>query len=293
MIPLFSIALAGCLAVGGSSDQILARDLVPVYPEMASLEPATPVAHAPEPGLSRVFRASDLHALAIRFGLPVVPDQEFCVERSVSPLDPAQLQAAMKAALPDAHIEILDYSRQPAPAGEIEFLRQGLRESSLRNGSLWTGAVHYAGNRRFVIWARVKVVASVRRVLALGDLKPERAIEAGQIVEQVREEFPTAGNFAATLDQVTGKWPHLMIRAGMEIRLDQLTEPKDVARGEKVRVDVFTGGAHLEFEGIAEISGATGESIPVRNPDSNRRFRARVEGRGRVSVDGSAIKVIP
>ena len=40
--------------------------------------------------------------------------------------------------------------------------------------------------------------------------KPERAIEAGQIVEQAREEFPAAGNFAATLDQVTGKWPRVM-----------------------------------------------------------------------------------
>jgi flagella basal body P-ring formation protein FlgA len=293
MIPLISMALAGCLAVGADSDQILARDLVPVYPEMASLEPATPVAHAPEPGVSRIFHAADLRTLAVRLGLPVVPDHEFCVERPVSPLDPAQLLTAMKIALPQAQIEILDYSRQPAPAGEIEFSRQGLRDGSLRNGSLWTGGVRYAGNRRFVIWARVKVVASVRRVVALGDLKPERPIEAGLVVEQVRDEFPATGDFAAALDQVTGKWPRLMIRAGAEIRLDQLTEPKQVARGDRVRVDVFTGGAHLELEGIAECSGAAGETIPVRNPDSNRRFRARVEGQGRVLVDGNSVKVIP
>ncbi len=293
MIPLLSLALAGCLAAGAGSDRILARDLVPAYPEMASLDPATPIAHAPAPGVSRVFHAADLRMLAARFGLQVVPDHEICVVQPVAPLAAAQLLDAMRIALPDARIEILDYGRQPAPAGEIEFSRQGLRDASLPGGSLWTGAVRYAGNRRFVIWARVRILASVRRVLALGDLKAERAIEAGQVMVQTREEFPVSGNFAGTLDQVTGKWPRQTIRAGTEIRTDQLSEPKEVARGEKVRVDVFGGAAHLEFEGIAESSGVTGEIIPVRNPDSNRRFRARVEGKGRVSVDGNSFQVTP
>jgi hypothetical protein len=31
-------------------------------------------------------------------------------------------------------------------------------------------------------------------------------------------------------------------------------------------------------------SGAVGETIPVRNPESHKRFAARVEGKGRVSV---------
>jgi flagella basal body P-ring formation protein FlgA len=291
MIPLFSMALAACLAVGAGSDQIVAGDLVPAYPEMASLDPATPVGHAPEPGLSRTFRAFDLRTLAARFGLPAAPDQEFCVERSVAPLDPARLLEAMKRTLPLARIEILEYSRQPAPPGELEFPRQGLREGSPRNGALWSGSVRYAGSRRFLIWVRVKVAMSVRRVLALADLKAGQSIETGQILEQTRDEFPAPGDFAVTLDQVAGKWPRLMLRAGSEIRLDQLVEAKDVARGERVRVEVVAGAARLEFEGIAESSGSAGEMIPVRNPDTNRRFRARVEGRGRVSVGGNTIKV--
>jgi flagella basal body P-ring formation protein FlgA len=293
MILLLSMALAGCLAVGAGSDQIVARDLVPVYPEMASLDPGTPVGHAPEPGVSRVFRADDLRTLALRLGLPVVPEAEFCVERPVAPLDPAQLLAAMQAVLPEARIEILEFSRQPAPAGEIEFPRQALREGSARTGSLWTGSVRFGGNRRFLIWAHVKVLASVHRVVALGDLKPEHAIEAGQVIEQTREEFPAAGNFATALTDVAGRWPRLAIRAGSEIRADQLVEPKDVARGERVRVEVSIGATRLDFEGIAECSGSAGEMIPVRNPDSNRRFRARVEGKARVSVDGNAVKVTP
>ncbi len=291
MIPLLSMALAACLAVGAGSDQIVAGDLVPAYPEMAALDPATPVGHAPEPGVSRTFRAFDLRTLAARFGLAPAPDREFCVERPVAPLDPAGLLEAMKNTLPQARIEILEYSRQPAPAGEVEFPRLGLHEGSPRNGALWSGSVRYAGNRRFVIWARVKVAVGVRRVLAMADLKAGQRIEPGQILEQTREEFPAPGDFAVTLEQVTGKWPRLMLRAGSEIRLDQLVEAKDVARGERVRVEVVAGAARLEFDGIAESSGSAGEMIPVRNPDTNRRFRARVEGRGRVSVGGNATKV--
>jgi flagella basal body P-ring formation protein FlgA len=213
------------------------------------------------------------------------------VERPVAPLDPAGLLEAMKSSLPQARIEILEYSRQPAPPGELEFPRQGLREGSPRNGALWSGSVRYAGNRRFLIWARVKVTVGVRRVLAMADLKAGQRIEPGQILEQTREEFPSPGEFAVTLDQVAGKWPRLMVRAGSEIRMDQLVEAKDVARGERVRVEVVAGAARLEFDGIAESSGSAGEMIPVRNPDTSRRFRARVEGRGRVSVGGNATKV--
>lgn len=281
------MALAACLAVGADSDQIVARDLAPAYPEMAALDPATPLGYTPAPGVSRLFRASDLRMLAARFGLPTVPDREICVERPAAPLDPAKLLAAMRSVLPDARIEILEYSRQPAPAGELEFSRQGLRDASWRNESLWTGAVRYAGNHRFAIWARVRIVATMQRVLALGDLKADRAIASGQVIVQTREEFPVAGNFAQTLEQVTGKWPRLTIRAGAEIRVDQLSEPKEVARGETVRVDVFDGAAHLQFEGIAESTGALGEMISVRNPTSSKRFQARVAGTGRVSVDGN------
>jgi flagella basal body P-ring formation protein FlgA len=282
------MALAACLAVGSGSDRIVAGDLVPAYPEMAALDPATPLAYAPAPGVSRVFRTPDLRLLAARFALPAIPDREICVARPVAPLDPALLRAAMRSALPDARIEILEYSRQPAPVGEIQFAIEGLH-----NGTLWNGAVHYAGNRRFAIWARVKIVSRVQRVLALGDLKPDRAIEPGQVMVQTREEFPAAGSFAQTLEQVAGKWPRLPIRAGVAIRTDQLGEPKEVARGQTVRVDVFGGAAHLEFDGTAESSGAVGEVISVRNPASGKHFRARVAGKARVTVDGNSAKGTP
>jgi flagella basal body P-ring formation protein FlgA len=43
----------------------------------------------------------------------------------------------------------------------------------------------------------------------------------------------------------------------------------------------------VELEARAEGSGAVGETIFVRNPNSHRRFRARVEGTGRVAVEAA------
>ena len=73
--------------------------------------------------------------------------RDICVERPVSPPDPERLLAAMRKAMPQADITVLEYSRQPVPAGEIEFPANGLRPGAA--GALWIGYVRYAGTRRF------------------------------------------------------------------------------------------------------------------------------------------------
>ena len=291
MIALVYLALAACLAVDPASDQITARDLMPGFPELAAIDPATRLAFAPAAGVTRVLRTPELRQLAARFQLPASPDHEICIQRPASSLDPAALLAAMRTALPGARLEILDYSRQPAPVGTIEFSRESLRPESVgRGGAMWNGVVRYAGNRRFSIWARVKVTVTEERIVAIADLRAGQPIEAGQILLQTREEFPAIGRFARKIAEVAGKWPRTAIRAGTEIRTDALVAAKEVVHGDSVRVDVSAGATHLEFQGVAESSGAVGEIISVRNPESNKRFRARVDGRGRVSVGGNSSK---
>jgi|CZKE01.1.fsa_nt_gi flagella basal body P-ring formation protein FlgA len=290
MIPLTAFALAGCLAVSAGSDRILAGDLAPAFPVFAAVAPDTEVGLAPAPGVARVFAPPELQRLALRLRLPAAPETEICVERPVAAPDPAKLLAAMRKELPEARIEILDYSRHPEPEGEIEFPLRGLQAGA--GGAMWMGCVHYGSNRRFTIWARVKALVTVERVLAAGDLRSGQAIAAAQVVAQSRDEFPAAGPYAKSLDEVVGKWLRIPIRAGSAIRMDQLELPKDVVRGETVQVEVRNGGVHMEVEAQAEGSGALHETIPMLNTTSKRRFLARVEGKGRVSVDASAAKVL-
>ena len=291
---IFHLAFAlACLAVEPGADHVVAGDLAGGFPPLAALAPDTPVALAPAPGMARVFRASDWRLLAARFHLDAGPASAppVCVERPVAPLEAPRLLAAMRRSLPDAEIEILEFSRQPAPSGDIEFPAAGLQPASAATpdgrpqSALWNGAVVYAGTRRFAIWAMVAARVTVPRVLAVADLLPGQPVAAARLSTQTRQEFPSAAPFALRVEQVAGYWPRVAIRAGSAIRTDQLEPPKEVMRGSLVHVEVRNGAARLELDAVAEASGAVGDFIPIANPSSHKRFRARVEAAGRVSVD--------
>jgi len=285
---LAALSLAACIAISPDSDHILGRDLAAVFPALAVAAPQAQVALAPMPGVPRVFHAGDMRILAARFHLegsgPVEP---FCVELPVAPLDPARLLRAMQHSFPGARIEMVEFSRQPAPAGAIAFSPADLHSAGSNGMGLWNGFVRYAATRKFAIWARVKVFLPVTRVRANRDLLPGKPIEAARLTVETREEFPSDGPFAERLADVAGRWPRVPVRAGSAVRLDQLAVPKDVMRGEKVRVEVRNRNTRLFFDGIAQASGCIGESVLVLNGDSHKVFRARVEDKGRVAVDAN------
>jgi len=291
MMMLAAIAVVGCLAVSPGSDQILAGDLAAALPGLTVPAPGIPVALAPAPGVQRVFRVAELRRMAARYGWSGEPDGDICVERPVAPPDPDRFLAAMRKAMPDADITLLDYGRQPIPAGEIEFLASGLRTGS--TDSLWIGYVHYAATRRFAVWTRVRALVPLTRLIAAVDLEPGQAITPGQLRTETRREQTPSMPVLQSVDEAAGKWPRTAIHAGTAIRAAMLEIAKDVVRGDSVTVDATNGAAHLQLEGVAEGSGAVGETIPVLNPDSHRRFQARVEGKGRVSVAFPAARVNP
>src|ERR1039458_8993651 len=141
MMTLAALALTGCLAVSPGADGILAGDLTAVIPGLTVPAPDVPLALAPEPGVRRVFRVSELRRLATRLHWNVEPGTDICVERPVAPPDPAILLAAMRKAMPQAGIAILEYSRRPVPGGEVEFPVNALRPGA--GSALWIGWVHY------------------------------------------------------------------------------------------------------------------------------------------------------
>jgi flagella basal body P-ring formation protein FlgA len=291
MMPLAVFAVAGCLAVRPESDRILAGDFAAAVPALSVPAPEVPVALAPAPGVQRLFRVPELRRMVARFGWNWQPDADICFERPVSPPDPAQFVAAMRQAMPEADIAILDYGRQPVPAGEIEFHANGLRPGP--GGAVWTGSVRYAGTHRFSVWARVRVLVPVTRLIAAVDLEPGRAVTAEQVHAETRPEYPPSIPPLASSEEAIGKWPRTLIHAGTSIRATMLRNPMVVLRGDTVTVEVFNGAAHLELQALAQASGAIGETIAVLNPDSHKQFPARVEGKGRVSVGSPAAKVNP
>lgn len=281
MMQLALLAMAACLPVSPDSDHILARDLGAAVPGFAALQPETSVALAPAPGAQRVFHASELRRLAARWQVEV-PEQDVCVERPVKPLEADRLLAAMQRQLPLARIAIRDYYRTPVPDGELDFPLTGLRMTSA--GGIWTGAVRYGGAHRFAIWVKVEVSVVQQRVVAIEALHPGRPIDVSQLRLETVEGFPSPEPLASTIGEIAGKVPRRPIAAGTPICAGCVEPAKVVARGDMVLVEVQFGGAYLEMPGRAESAGSTGQTIPVSNLETHRRFQARIAGKGRVSV---------
>ncbi len=151
-------------------------------------------------------------------------------------------------------------------------------------GGFWNGFVRYAGGKRFAIWAKVRVLAAEPRVIAAAELKPGRPIETAQLRLETREGFPGRGAFVDGADEIVGRALRRGVPAGTAIRKSWLEAPRDVLRGDTVRVVAQAGAARIETEAVAQSSGSAGETILLENAATKRRFRGRVEGKGRVSA---------
>jgi len=265
--------------VGPGSDQILAGDLAKGFPQWAAVPPETPLALAPAPGVQRIFRALELRRLEERWNVAPVPEGEVCVTRRTSVISAERLMAAMQKELPAAHIVMFDCSRQPAPEGAIAFPASGLRQGPA--GGYWYGYVTYGGVHRFRTWARVKVMVAAPRVVAAQDLEPGLEPNSALLRVEVREEVPANG-FVSVVEEVSGKVLRRSVAAGTALRAEWFAAAKAVLRGQTVQVEAIHGGARLELECVAEASGAIGETIPILNPVSKRRFPALIQSKGKV-----------
>jgi flagella basal body P-ring formation protein FlgA len=276
---LAAAVAAGCMAVAG--ERITAADLARAVPAFAALAPETPLGYAPAPGARRLYFAPELARLAARHGIAPGPPAAACFERAVERIDEARVKAALQAALGDqtAQIELVEYSRYPAPSGELEFSRPAA------GALLWRGRVRYAGNRSVPVWARARVRARGPRAVALADLRPGRPVAAAEVRIEDGEYCPLGERPADALDRVVGRIPRRAIPKGAPISSSALEAPKAVERGQAVEVEVASGAARLRLPARAESAGDAGQTVVLRNPDNGRRFPARVEGRGKASVD--------
>ncbi len=284
-------ASEGCVPVEGS--RILGRHLAAAGLSFSSLRADADIAHAPSPGARRYFRAGELRRLAARYGSLTGEGGEVCFERAVVPLEADRLLGAMRAALPaEARIEIVDFSRYPTPTGEVVFPLSGiLRSAELRPDAPmhWRGYVKYDVNHRFPIWAKVRMAATSRRVVAVERLAAGRTITAEQLRLETAEVFPSP-SLATTLEQVIGCVPRHAIPAGAAISTSDVEAPREVAAGETVSVEARYGAAKIEILGRAESAGRRGELIWVKNTASGARFRACVDGKGHALATGVAMR---
>lgn len=275
-----------CLVVEG--ERIRAGELARLRPLFAALDPAVELGYAPAPGLRRVLAPAELARLARRHGLIEVSAEAVCIERAAERLTEEDLAEAMRRSLgAGGRIEIVDYARYPAPRGALEFPLAGLAGPPAQPGAavLWRGRVRSASGRSTPVWARVKVGVKRRALVARRDLAAARPIEAEDVEERQVELFPRGSWRPLGRQQVVGATPRRKIRAGEVLGADLVRLAPEVKRGDAVEVEVRSGGARLVLEARAETAGRRGDAVLARNPATGRRFRATVEGPGRLAVD--------
>jgi hypothetical protein len=235
----FAWSQTPCVSVTGS--QILGSDLARAIPGFVGIQPDSPLVPAPLPGSTRVFYPSELQSIASRFSLTVGTPHEVCFRFATEPLNRERAIEAMrsKVNIPDAQVELLETSPALVPVGRMEFEREGLSApaaSDQRTAVFWRGNIIYAGDRRFPIQAKVRISAPFKRVVAVEPLRSGIPVKTEQIREEIVEGFPPAGSTGPALDQLVGMIPLRPIATGGEVRLDNLTRPNDVNRGDLVHV---------------------------------------------------------
>lgn len=281
-----SPAPAACQPVHGES--IVAGDLAIDNHAFAALNPHLVVGPAPMAGARREYRYPELAGLARRFGVSTAGLREACFEWQAQPLQPRALIETLARVLHcDAGaIELVDYSRFPVPPGELIFAREDLAAVPGATGRvlLWRGYVRYGVSRRLPVWARVRIALPAVRVVARTVLPPGQPIEESQVAERDITDSTVDGIFASSVRDVVGRVPVSRIEPGTPIRLAALKARPDIAAGDDVRVEVRNGSMRIYAAARAEQSGRAGDVIRLTNLQSAAHFRARVEGRGRVSL---------
>jgi flagella basal body P-ring formation protein FlgA len=278
---------AVCLPV--TDDVIRAGDIAPAVSSFAAVPPDVVLGYAPAPGATRVFQVSDLERLARQQGIPLEEAHETCFEWRLAEPSEEQFQKAMERALalPEAHIELLETSRQPAPRGEIVFDQAVLPRPPAGDPTrpvVWKGYIEYGDKRRFGVWARVRITVRATRVVATTPIRAREAIQPDQVRLETYEGFPFLDATASELDEVVGHVSRRSLREGVPIPARQIELPLEVKRGETVEVSVRNGAAVIRGQALAEEGGRRGETILVRNLKSDRTYRAEITGPQQVGI---------
>jgi len=277
----------GCYPV--QDDRIYARDVTAAIPAFAGVPADFALGYAPAPGTRRVFKGAALERLALNQGVTLESSPDVCFERAMATLEAHEILEALHMAWngPDVNMELRSWSPQIAPQGKVVFPRTGLQMPAVSDPQaevVWRGYVLYGNNRRFGISARARITTSATRVVAVTDLSAGETVREDQVRLETFDTFALDDRPARRLDEVVGYVPRARIRAGSTVLRNQLNRAPEITRGDVVQVEVTAGGAHLAFEGKAQSNGTTGAVILVKNPSSGKDLRARVTGKGKVSV---------
>jgi flagella basal body P-ring formation protein FlgA len=180
-------------------------------------------------------------------------------------------------------IEIVEQSNTPLPQGKLSFPVSGLSGTS-DGPVLWRGSMIYGNGRTLLSWARVRINVRERHVASAELLHAGDEIRADQL-KLVDYQGPLMREHHFTsLAEVAGMTARSTVNPDVSLVDTMVRERRQVERGDLVLVTVQTERTRVEAQGVAEEAGTYGSLITVRNAKSGRKFRAKVQDKGKVLV---------
>jgi len=188
-----------CMSVSG--ERITAKDLARAVPEFAALPESTSIGFAPLPGAHRCISGADIQRIAGQYGINTEFRDSVCFAWAMRRLERPEVLKSMRDALGADGIELEDYSLFPAPPGTVVFPLTGLNRQA-QGASFWRGYVQYGADRRFNIWAKVKLgasAASAARVDVVGGSKVTVLVRSGAAELKLEAQAITSGSKGQTV----------------------------------------------------------------------------------------------
>ena len=278
-----------CIVVDGQN--ILARNLAAIYPAFFALEGDTTVSYAPAPGGRRTVAAAEISGWARSRGLTMQAQEGACFERAGFARTAKDYQEAIRTELrpskATAEIEVLDFYSHILPPGRLELPTAGAALPPLEHPEtafIWRGHLITSDGVAYPVWARVRILETQIIVRAARDLPAGTILEARQLTSAPQMWNPLLAADSEPLSFYVGKSLRRSLSGGSPLYPRLVEVPPIIRRGDKVRVTVVNGSAHLELEASANGSGYLGDSVLLTNPAGSKNFRAIITGPGRAEI---------
>lgn len=135
--------------------------------------------------------------------------------------------------------------------------------------------------QQWQIYVPVRIEERYPLVVAKIPLSAGTVLTASMLDISLHDQLSTPGSSFTNVEGLIGARIKRQVQAGRPIRSNNLCA---VCSGDEVTVYSSVGTLTIKTQGQAESDGAPGEQVKVLNPRSGKRFKARVEEVGVVSV---------
>ena len=252
------------------------------------------IAYAPRPGSRAVFDARWLKRVAGAFKLNWRPDssaQRIVVERESLVITKTEIETLLFERLvaeggdTSSRVALANRSfRLHLPVGEEYLL--GIDQISFDSTTGRFSAILAWGNAKD---ERRRVTGRMERMTEVPVLA--KRIMGGTLIEEGDlkwVELPQARlarNAITDASHLIGMAAKRTISAGKPVTSNDVSRPKDIAKGQMVMMVLSTPSMRLTTKGKALESGATGDTIRISNSQTSTVIEGVITGPGQVRVD--------